>query len=95
MDPVCVIVLGEQKLKTAVAENMGKKPVWKDVLEFHRSKEDSLKVMINEVDTLQDDVIGQGEWKIPNKPGKYSENVRIFHEKEDVGFVQLEIEFIQ
>ena len=95
MDPVCEIVLGEQKLRTATAEDMGKKPVWKDVLEFHRSKEESIKVIINEVDTIKDDLVGEGEWKIPVKPGKYNETVRIFFENKDVGFVQLEIDYTQ
>jgi hypothetical protein len=60
MDPYCVVKLGSQVQRSAVASNAGKFPNWQDALAFRKTNEDLLSISVwDRDDATSDDLVGE------------------------------------
>lgn len=61
MDPYCVVRVGHQTQKTAVARKAGKLPFWKDQLVFRKKTEEEVVFEVWDSDSATaDDLVGEG-----------------------------------
>ena len=60
MDPYCVIKLGNQIQRSAVASSAGKFPNWQDALTFRKTNEDMITIAVwDRDDASSDDLVGE------------------------------------
>lgn len=57
------MTVGSQTKKSSVAQGQGKKPIWKDVLNFN-DKSDIMKVVVKDEDVVSDDLVAEGTFNI-------------------------------
>ena len=92
MDPYVIITIGDKVRQTKTAFNMGKKPVWDDVLMFDIKNEQTLHVSLwDQDDFTKDDFICETHINITRILEKivYQEQYPLYRKGKDVGTISI------
>jgi len=97
MDPYCKVSMGQQFKRTAVCQDGGKTPGWKDELSFRHTNEDIITVEVWDKDVASnDDLVGTGTIAfstITQKGNKLNEWVNLSYKGKNAGQVLLDIQY--
>mmetsp|Transcript_18715 Transcript_18715/g.33911 ORF Transcript_18715/g.33911 Transcript_18715/m.33911 type:complete len:282 (-) Transcript_18715:65-910(-) len=94
MDPYCVVRLGEQSQKTAVAKKAGKLPFWRDQLVFRKKTEEEVVFEVWDHDsTTADDLVGEARLMLQEIGTKVHEGwIKLKYRGRSAGKLRISIE---
>lgn len=96
MDPYCVVRVGGQQQRTAVAEGAGKFPNWSDQLVFRKTNEDTIFFAVWDRDSASsDDMVGETTLPLSRFLGQANteEWVEIMYKGRKSGEIRIGVQF--
>lgn len=95
MNPFCVFVLGENKVKTEIAKGGGKHPRFHDHIKFYRTIEDVLDVEVWDRGSIQKNkLVGVGQLlisKLIKLGGSWKTPITLYFKKKIAGHIYIDI----
>mmetsp|Transcript_22784 Transcript_22784/g.19803 ORF Transcript_22784/g.19803 Transcript_22784/m.19803 type:complete len:100 (-) Transcript_22784:104-403(-) len=97
MDPYCVLLCNDQRVKTKVCKKGGKNPKWSETFILNASTEHVITIRIRDKEAFaKDELIAEGQLPVLKiaQLGKIGEWVPVFYKGKPAGNVLIEATFV-